>query len=205
MQAVRSFSPLLRAIFVIGAVAALVTSITFAALTSTATLTNNTISSADSNLTIWDGAAFATTAPGFDVTDLVPGEGSDEYFYYLKSESDAPLYITVHVPAEPTAPEGGFDFTGWENLEVTFKSYAPGCGDDTVMTDMQALLDGEVELKCNPIAADAQGNNAVGAEETEGNYSVSFDIDPSSITGDDPEVGNFDMVFTGSVIDPSIE
>ena len=60
--------PLLRAVGVFGAVAAIATGATFAALGSQATLTSSTISSATADLRVWDGAAFSPTGPGFTVT-----------------------------------------------------------------------------------------------------------------------------------------
>lgn len=198
MTLTRQINPVIRAVAVIGAVMALVTGVTFAALQDSVTLQNNTIASANADLLIYDGATFSETAPGFTVTDLVPGEGSQEYKFYLKNNGAAPLKIAATVPNEPAAPAGGYDFTGWENLKVTVKNYEAGCADDTVNTTMAALLAGEVELKCNPLAAGAQGNNGAGAEETEGNYGITFDIDPASVTGDSPGVGNFDIVLTGA-------
>ncbi len=73
MVGVFKMSPLLRAIGVIGAVAALVTGITFAALQSQATLTNNTISSATADLQIKSGGRFDTFATGFAFVNVVPG------------------------------------------------------------------------------------------------------------------------------------
>lgn len=52
MRKMRSISPLFQAVGVVGVVAGLATGVTFAALSSQATLTNNTISSASANLLI---------------------------------------------------------------------------------------------------------------------------------------------------------
>lgn len=203
MTLTRQINPVVRAIAVIASVMALVTGVTFAALQDSVTLSNNTISSANADLQIWNGSIFTESAGGFNVTDLIPGQGSDEYPVYLKNNGQTPLYITASVPTDPAAPEGGYDFTGWENLKVTIKSWAPGCADDTVNTTMAALLDGEVALKCNPLAAGAQGNGTAGAEETAGNYTFKFDIDPASVTGDNPGVGDFNLVLTGSATAPA--
>lgn len=198
MKLSKGINPVTRAVGVFSAVAIIAGGVTYAALTSSATLTNNTITSANASLLLWDGATFASTAPGFNVTGLIPGEGSGENKFYVKNAGDTNLKVTAHVPVAPEAPAGGYGFAGWENLDVTFKSYVPACVDNTVTTDMAALLAGEVELPCNNLASGAQGNNAVGAENTEGNYSVVFDIDPTSVNGDSPGVGNFNVVFTGA-------
>lgn len=207
MVKVHQINPVIRAIAVIGAVMALVTGITFAALSSTATLTNNTISAADSNLLVWDetAQAFETEAPGFTITDLIPGEGSGPNLFYLHNDSDGPVYVSAHVPAEPEVPAGGYGFTGWENLKVTFTSLKTGCAEGPVETNMAELLAGNVELPCNTLAQDAMGNNQPGAEGTEGNYSVEFDIDPASLTpgAEDAGVGSFDLQLIGDLVDPS--
>lgn len=197
MVRAQQFNPLLRAILVISAVAVLVTGVTLAAIRNTVAIENISIGSADAQLRIWNGSQFAETAPGFTVNDLIPGEGTEEYFFYLFNQGVSDLNVAAYVPNEPQEPSGGYDFTGWQNLKVTFTSYEPGCEDNMVETDMQALLAGDVTLPCNPLEEGAQGNSNVQA--TEGNYSVSFDIDPNSVNGDDPGVGAFDLMLSGTV------
>jgi len=199
MVLARHINPVARAIAVIAAVMALVTGVTFAALKDSVALQGNTISSANADLLIWNGSEFAEATEGFAVTNLIPGQGSDDYPFYLKNNGATPLKLAITVPNEPAAPEGGYGFTGWENLKVNITNHKAGCG-QTTHTTMAALLAGEVNLKCNPLSAGAQGDNSEGAEETEGNFSVSFDIDPSSVTGDNPGVGSFDLVITGSAV-----
>lgn len=191
MQSMRIFNPTLRAIGIISAVAVLVGGVTFAALTSQATLTNSSISSATANLLLWDGDTFESTAPGFTVTGLVPGTGVTNAFYF-KNSGGVPLNITANVPALP----GSAGFSDWHNLLVTISSTNPGCvGPATVNTNMYDLNAGQVSLPCPPLTAGAQGSNVVLA--TEGNYTMKFDIVPGSITGSVVTVDNFNMVFTG--------
>ena len=199
MTLTRQINPVVRAIAVIASVMALVTGVTFAALQDSVTLSNNTISSANADLQIWDGDSFEATAPGIQVTNLVPGQGSQDYPVYLKNNGANALYAYATVPNPPAEPSGGYDFTGWENLKVTIKSTEPNCvsTDSTVVTNMQALMDSQVALPCNTLAAGAQGDS--GSIATEGNYTISFDIAPSSINGDSPGVGSFDLVISGSV------
>ncbi|HTE21438.1 MAG TPA: hypothetical protein VK674_00165 [Candidatus Limnocylindria bacterium] len=190
------FSPVARAIGVISAVTVLVGGVTFAALQSEATLTNNTLSAPDSSLLIWDGAVFAATAPGFAVEDLVPGDWTEENFFYFQNDSDANLDVKAAASA-PTTLEG---ITA-EDVKVRFTSYAPECeGANTVETTLAelALVDGDVELPCNSLSEDATGNG--GVEETEGNYSVSYKILPEDVTDDDVNVGSFDYTFTGTIV-----
>lgn len=193
----RQINPVVRAVAVIASVMALVTGVTFAALQDSVTLQNNTIASANADLLIWDGDSFEETAPGFTVTNLIPGDGSNEYPFYLKNSGGTALNVSASVPVAPADPGGGYDFTGWENLKVTIKSTDPACiGSPTVNTDMAALLVGGVALPCNSLAAGAQGDSNNLA--TEGNYTMEFDIVPASVTGDSPGVGNFDIVLTGA-------
>lgn len=200
MTLTRHINPVARAIMVIAAVMALVTGVTFAALKDSVTLQGNTISSANADLLIWNGSTFAESTDGFAVTNLIPGEGSDDYYFYLKNNGGTPLKLAATVPTEPQVPAGGYGFTGWENLKVNITNHKTGCANPTTETTMAALLAGEVELSCNPLAAGAQGNDQPGEEGTEGNFSVSFDIEPSSVTGDNPGVGSFDLVITGSAV-----
>lgn len=198
MKLSKGINPVVRAAGVISAVAIVTGGVTYAALSSSATLTDNTITSANASLLLWDGDSFENTAPGFDVTGLIPGEGSGENKFYVRNAGDTNLNVTAHVPVEPEAPAGGYDFTGWENLKITFKSYKDGCADNTVDTNMAALIAGQVALPCNNLAEGAQGNDQPGQENTEGNYSVAFDINPDSVNGDSPGVGDFDIVLTGT-------
>ena len=178
-----------RAAGVVGATAALVVGVTLANLSSTASLTANNIASATADLTVWNGSSFSSTATGFTVTGLVPGVGSGNLPFYFRNGGGVNLNVTVHVPVTPTSS----GFSGWNNLKVVFTNDFTAT---TVTTDMQALLAGDVALPGNPLAAGAQGNS--GVPGTQGNYKVSFDIVPASITGSHVTVGNFDLVFTGT-------
>ncbi len=223
MVSIRQINPVARAVVVIAAVMALVTSVTFAALQSQATLTNNSISTATAGLKLWNGSSFESTAPGFTVTGLVPGEWSDDYNFYFQNDGEGPLFLTANVPQEPALPEGmdSYGFTGWENLKVAFKGYcAPNSGERNnavelnrnrrdkkdnekhansylVKTDMAALLAGEVELPCGPLAEGATGDS--NTPGTAGNYSVSFKLVSDAVNEQSAGVGNFDVVFNGSL------
>lgn len=222
MVSIRKINPVARAIVVIGAVMALVTSVTFAALQSQATLTNNTISTATAGLLLWDGDSFESAAPGVTVTGLVPGDWSEDYPIYFQNSGEAPLYLTASVPEQPALPEGmeDYGFSGWENLKVSIKGYcAPAeeaptdgvqarrtghwhkWGDEDkahiVKTDMAALLAGDVKLPCGPLAEGATGD--MGTPNAAGNYSLSFKLKSDAITGESAGVGNFNIVFTGSM------
>jgi hypothetical protein len=187
MLRINHINPVLRATGVIGVVAAMVTGVTFAALNSQATLTSNTVSTATVGLEVGKTVAdLGTTAPGFDVNGLVPGTGVDQDFY-LRNTGDTPLDISAHVPTLPAAPEGGYGFTGWDNLTVKLTGEA--CA-EVVTTNLQELNAGEVQLPCNPLAEGGEAN-------TSHKYTAHFDINPSAVTGNHAGVDDFDLVFTG--------
>lgn len=178
-----------RAVGVIGATAVLATGVTFAALQSNvATLSNTSVTSSTASLKLWDGDSFELVAPGYTITNLVPGTGSAVQHLYMQNDGQIPLNVTAHVPAAPSAS----GFSGWENFKVKIASETGG----SVETNMQALLSGNVVLPANPLSAGATGNSNV--EGTEGNYTVTFDIDPSSTFGNSVSVGSFNIDFTGT-------
>lgn len=189
MRSIIKVNPVFRAVGVIGAVAALVTGITFAALNSQATLTNSTIDTATANLKLWDGDSFESSAPGFTITNLIPGTGSGNLPFYFQNSGGVGLNLTAHVPAAPTAS----GFSGWNNLKVTFHN---DFTDSTTSTNMQDLLDGNVPLSGGALSAGAQGNS--GAPNTEGNFTAKFDITPAAVTGSSASVGAFNIDFAGT-------
>lgn len=196
-----NINPLARSVGIFGVVAALATAVTFAALSSQATLSDNTVDSATADLNIWDGAAFSTTAPGFHVTGLVPGQGSGELPLYLQNAGDGNMNVTAHVPTLPGPPAGGYGFSGFDNLLVTITGDGPTCpgtSGNLVHTDLLALNSGDVPLPCNKLHAGATGNG--GVLNTEGNYTVNFDINPAALTpgASSAGVGSFNIVLTGT-------
>lgn len=193
----RKLSIIGRAVGSVGAVVALAGGITYAALTSnTATLSQSTISTGTTGLNIYDFSTnqWATSAPGFQITDLVPGTGVDENFY-LQNTGSADLDVTAKVPTLPGPPSGGdYGFSGFENVKVEITGEA--CDEPPVVTNLAALNAAAVPLPCNPLTAGAAGNsNAAG---TEGNYKIHFDINPDAVSGSSAGVGPFDIVFQGT-------
>jgi hypothetical protein len=191
-------SPLARAVGVVGSVTALATGVTFAALSSQATLTDNTISTASASLLVWNGSDFVSSAPGFTITDLVPGTGVTKTAYF-KNAGGTPVKITAHVPTLPGAPSGSggdYGFSGFDNLTVDVTGEE--CG-DTVSTTLAALNSSEVTLPCTMDAGD-QGN--AGSNSASGNYDFKFDINPNAINGSQAGVGPFDLVFTATAAAP---
>lgn len=181
-----------RSVGIIGATVALISGVTFAALTSNSvTLSDNTISSATASLLISNGGAFSTNETGFHVTGLVPGTGSTPNNFYLENNGGVALALTAHVPTAPAAPVGGYGFTGFENLKVTITNKNTGT---SYPTNMAALLAGEVPL--DTINAGVTGTAS--PANAPGDYSVSYDINPSAITGSHAGVDSFNLVFSGT-------
>jgi len=95
---------MVRAIATMGAIAALVGGVTFAALTSnTVALSPNTLSSATASLAIGPGTScpeLAGNGPvqGFNNVKLVPGTTSAPLPFCLENNGDIPLNLTVAIP-----------------------------------------------------------------------------------------------------------
>lgn len=202
-----------RTIGVIGGITAIVTGLTFAQLSQAATLGNTTINSTDASLNIWNGAAYAPTAPGFTITGLVPGTGVNENMY-LQNTGGLNEVVTANVPTLPSSS----GFTGWNNalVEITAENITtctnvsvyvpntatalPGPGvptgtGNTLVTDLQDLNSGNVILPCILNAGDT-GNTGVSG--TPGNYDLHFDIVESSVTGSSASIGGFPIDLTGT-------
>ena len=188
MVGVLKMNPLLRAIGVIGVVVALVTSITFAALQSQATLTNNTISTGSADLLLYDGDSFEATAPGFNITNLTPGTPSSAQNFYFRNNGTITLDISARIPVAPSTTGIG-DFA---KVDVTID--CQGVGNDPVVTTMAALIAGEVPLDVTLVGG-AQG--VIGETANPANCTAVFNIDPSTVSGESATIGVFDLRFTG--------
>lgn len=181
-----------RAVGVLGLLVASVGGVTYAAMTSNSvTLSGTTLSTGSAELRIYNFTAgrWDTTAQGFDIDDLVPGEGVTKQFY-LQNSGDVDLDIRAQVSELPMLT--GFD--GAENVTVVITGQE--CG-ESVETDLAELNREEgVELPCNPLDEGAAGDSNVAG--TAGNYDITFDIDPEAVNDDRASVGAFDIVFTGT-------
>lgn len=114
MLRVRQVHPITRAIGVFGAVAALVTGVTYAALNSQATLTNNIISSATADLQVKSTGSFAAQDAGFAFSGIVPGGPAVPaagHAFQLKNNGSTDLDVAVSVPTAPTFTGGTVDQT----------------------------------------------------------------------------------------------
>lgn len=200
MKLSKGINPVVRAVGVFSAVAIVAGGVTYAALTDTAALVDNSASTTNSDLKIWNGA-WAEEATGFNLTNLVPGDYSDPYFFYFKNDSTTDLNLTVGLSNDESNPVA-LDGVTPENVKLRFMSHAPGCIENTEVVTLADLQAGDVDLPCNPLDVDAQGN--AGVPETEGNYSVEVKIVETE-DEDGATIGNLDLLFTGSVDEDQVD
>ena len=184
-------SPVVRAIGVIGAVAVLVTSITYAALQSQATLTDNTIDSATANLDVAtsDGSTcgtFGDTAAGVGFTGVVPGgsDSDDEYFCLKNSGADTSLDLSVMSEAVtwPVTDDLG---SGVDNGEVTLNISCDNGG--TLSATIASLEAGDEAFTGGTLAPSA---------ETLCTAYVS--MTSAAFSGSSASSDMFDLTFTGT-------
>ncbi|MCW1907971.1 MAG: hypothetical protein KIH63_001380 [Candidatus Saccharibacteria bacterium] len=189
-------NPVVRATGIIGATAALVTGVTFAALSSSATLTQNTISSETTDLVIdragagdtdVDPVAFDETDAGFAFTGILPGSVSSQTeAFSLRNLGTVNLGVKVKIANAGVLP-AGVDAT---DVVFTFESTT---GEPTITPTWADLtsVDGVT------LVADMD-NNPVASEE----FTVKVSLD-NSVTGESVSITAFDFVFTGTAIAPA--
>jgi hypothetical protein len=187
MVLAQKISPLVRAVAVIGSVAALVSGVTFAALQSQATLTDNTISSATAGLVVnnqvGNDTTFSPAEPGFAFTNLIPGTASDAKPFQLRNSGTVPLDVYVELNNEEVLPAG---VTG-DEISFTFTPLAVG---GTTVTKTWT------ELTTAPQSLLPNFANNVNASA---DYTVSVTIAPT-VTASSINITAFDFVFSGATV-----
>ena len=187
MKTFRSMNPVLRATGVIGTVAALVTGITFAALSSQATLTANTIASATADLQVnnTDNAgAFGATDTGYAFTGIIPGgAGSNVGNFQLKNNGTATLSLKLSVSGTPVCTAVPAAVVPTNKIHVLVQRGA-GAPLDFLLSD---LVTGPVAL--------TGGNLNATLTETD-NVQVKMDVD--AFTGSSASCTAFNFVFDGA-------
>lgn len=183
-----SISPVVRAVLVIGVVAALVTSVTFAALESEATLTQNTIEGADAlqvNNDPEGNTVFNQTEQGFNFEDIVPGVASSQIEnFQLKNTSATTVDVNVQIPTPPALPAG---VTG-DDITFTFDTVP---GSTPVTATWTQLTTGDGVSLFSGLA----GNDTV--QE----FTVKVDV-AGSVTTATVSVPNFTLLFGVPVTTP---
>lgn len=184
-------SPTLRAQFVVGVVLLLAVSATFAAMTSSARLTGNTISSASVELQLsTDGVSFGNTIPGFDFEDVIPGtDGAPipELEFWVRNNSPVSLGLSVGVPVAPTStvtPSGEVDF---DKVILIFERDGAASAVDHPLNDL--------------IDSYAGGGLTLNESIPENNVPVKFTVRaqmlPDTFTGSSASISDFDLEFIG--------
>jgi hypothetical protein len=107
MSKLSKYSPIARAIAVIGATAGLVTGVTFAALTSnTVALTPNTVTVATASLVIGAGSdcteVVTTSTAGINAPALAPGSSVTPVTFCIKNTGGVALNLSAAIPEAAT-------------------------------------------------------------------------------------------------------
>lgn len=183
-----------RAVTAIGGTAALMAGVTFAAFqTNTVTLADNSLSTTNDNLKIYDGVSgYVGQAAGVSVV-LNPGLESAKQPFFLKNTSGAKLGLSAHLPS-------GYSFTNvTDSALVTVKFYDDN-NNVLATTNLLALASGQVPLDTvnGFLGIGAEGNG--GVPGTNGNYNVTFNIAPEAVVGTSATASNLDLEFTGTAI-----
>lgn len=198
----KRFSPIARAIGVIGITAGLVTGVTFAVMQDTATLSNNTISSASADLQVSNEtdcntdveAVFGSTASGFSFTNLVPGGApSADQTFCLKNADGTNLDVTVYATSVTATGTGTLDKS---KVQVSFTNVTDGNLNTTYSLAQLESLVRNVPAAGNQAAGGANIPTPAGTIEK---FLVSVKLDAGAVGGSGPvSVTGFDFVFTGS-------
>ena len=187
-------SPVIRAILVMGAVAALVTGVTFATLQSQATLTDSTISSATAGLQVKStGPDFAAQDAGFKFEDLIPGGAfspSNDGKFTLKNSGSIPLSVQVQAETVAATGTGTLDKT---KVIVRFTNLdAPGSFVDYTLAELESAAR-NVPGQSAGFTPTALANN------DNDKMTIQVKLENGAITGSGPvSVSNFDLTFTGT-------
>ena len=194
MVRVNVVSPVFRAVLVVGAVMAIATGVTFAALQSQATLTDNTISSATADLQVNStGEDFGATDTGFDFTGLVPGAdygaASD---FQLRNNGDADLNVQVYAETVSATGTGVLDKS---KVMVKFTNTS------TAEPAEYSLAQLEAANRDVPGASSTFTDLFLEAPETD-NFEIQVKLEEGAVSGTGPvSVNDFDLVFVGTNVE----
>lgn len=195
MIGIQTINPLARAILVVAAVAGLVTAVTFATVNSTATLTNNSVSTATADLEVstdadcaTTGTGFSSSVTGFDFTGIVPGgAASADFEFCLRNAGDANLSTLLTIPALPTYTDSSAAPVAVDNSKVDVNLTCV-----TVSTDPFGAGGTLQEIWFSGVD---QGELAAGDIATcTANVSMAAD----AFTADSASSTDFNLVFTGN-------
>jgi hypothetical protein len=191
MNIIKGIHPLARAVGIFGVVAALVGGATLA-VSDTAALTGNDISSATANLLVnntENGGSPGETDTGFNFASLVPGDDySDPLGFTLFNDGDADLDITVYATVGTTT--GIID-----KSQVHFKFVNTDATEEAVYTlaQLETLFN-----KAPGVSSIFTDTTLAPAEED--HFTVQAKMDAGAVSGTGASVEDFDLVFTGTAV-----
>ncbi len=203
MPSIQSVNPVLRAVGVISAVAILVSGVTFAALQSQVTLTDNTISTAGASGLLVDGTdpddLGSQSEKGFTFSQLVPGGGySDpQQFSLINSENGPDMTVVVNATAASTSAP-----VDKSKVWVKFTLADKTSGEPQALVeddDSVAVTLAQLETSFTDLPG-ADGEDRLDANETL-TYDVQVKIGADAVSAPEVTIDNFDLVFTGTVVD----
>lgn len=176
-----------RAVGVIGATTILATGVTWAALSSTATLSGNTINSATAGLLVQTNGEFGQTATGFAFNDVVPGAGyGDAKLFNLRNSGSADLDVSVYATSGATSAP-------IDKSKVYFKFVNTTDENQVKEYTLQELQD-----MYNKVPGEF-GDDNLAVNETD-EFSVAVKMDNDAVNGSSASVGSFNLVFTGNAV-----
>jgi hypothetical protein len=181
MRSISFINPVVRATVVIGAVAALVTGVTFAALQSSVTYTGSQFTTATASLKIWDGDSYEGTTTGFNFANVVPGVETAATTFWLKNEGGVPLTVTS-LGNTPTLN----NIADQTKVKFNFKNITDASG---VTTYTLAQL---TDATPDPLPS---GEMDAGDEEQ---YEIKVMVETGAVSGSSASMTNLDLTFTGT-------
>jgi hypothetical protein len=180
---------IVQGVGVISATAAIMVGATFAALTSTATLTGNTLSSVTGNLQVnntENGGSPTSSDTGYAFSDIVPGaDYGTSHTFTLFNNGTATLGVTV---SSTSGTATGIDKT---KVHVKF-----------VDTDESNVSADYTLAQLESAQREMPGVSGAGSlsPTEEDHFTVQVKLDGDAVTGTSGSVGSFDLVFTGTAI-----
>ncbi|MDB5175285.1 MAG: hypothetical protein JWM81_143 [Candidatus Saccharibacteria bacterium] len=183
--------PLMRALTVVVAVAALVSGVTYAALQSQLALVQgNTIQTATADLQLsTNGAVYGRTVQGFSFGALIPGGAPSPttgYNIYLKNNGTTPVMLKLS--ANPT-------LANTDNVDLTKVKVLLTPESGTPMTfTLKELMDGsEAGGVLMPNVARLIPGQVL-------NYSLQVQLDIDSVNGSSATISNVNFIFNATAV-----
>jgi hypothetical protein len=191
-----------RTVGVLSAVTVLGVGVTYASLSTTATLTGNSVTSATAALLV-DGSDGDTTPTaseaGFSFANIIPGAdfGTGETFT-LQNDGTTDLKVTVYSTAGTA--------TGVLNPnKVYFKFTSTTDATKTAtytLTQMKTSFNGLPGLSEVGASLPKDDDTTAGVDEGLAAFKVQVKMDEDAVSSGSASLSNFDFVFTGTAVVP---